>query len=521
MKPWIGRVVATAALCGGAAPCPALTPAGVWKDLTGALARQELTVSAASESETAQRLTISDIVLSARKPGFSLSARIGTLTLSATADGSVSITLDPEIPVDLTQTLSSGEKLDATVVVSHSGTGVSVTEENGETRVDLRTDTLEATGRSFRGDDRSLPVRAQVALRDFSASRTWSALPYAEVTEEASAATLALSVDAGAASGPGGLSARIAIGDLAASATQSGPAAEARGDLGTLLRQGMASQGSARFGPTEFSLDIRGDRAEISASGHLSGGENALSLTPARMLYEVTYSGLDLALAGSGLPMPKASFSLGKARLRAAAPSQQGIAPASIEMRIEFEALAAGEDFWKQFDPEALLPRDPVTLIVEIGGAARWLVDIFDVAAVAARARAGRSPAEVSALRIDRFALSALGAELSGSGAATAATAMPGTPPRAVGQASFRLAGGMALLDRLVALALVSERQAEALRTAAGLLTRPGEGEDVLTTRIERLPGSALTVNGSPVPFPAPVPGESPGNSSTRNETTP
>ena len=71
--------------------------------------------------------------------------------------------------------------------------------------------------------------------------------------------------------------------------------------------------------------------------------------------------------------------------------------------------------------------------------------------------------------------------------------------PALVGALDLSLVGGVALLDKLVAMGLVPQDQAMGARMMMGLFTVPGEGEDSLTSRIEFTEEGGILANGQQI----------------------
>jgi len=147
------------------------------------------------------------------------------------------------------------------------------------------------------------------------------------------------------------------------------------------------------------------------------------------------------------------------------------------------------------FDPMAQLPRDPATLILDISGAARMLVDIFDPS----RPPTMPTPGELHALDLNELQLTFGGAELTGDGAFTFDNTDMVTYdgfPKPLGSVSLKLLGGNGLLDKLIAMGVVPEEQAMGVRMMAGLFANAGPGPDELNSTIEVREDGGLYANG-------------------------
>ncbi|MGB3409461.1 MAG: DUF2125 domain-containing protein, partial [Jannaschia sp.] len=112
-----------------------------------------------------------------------------------------------------------------------------------------------------------------------------------------------------------------------------------------------------------------------------------------------------------------------------------------------------------------------------------------------ARASAG-APGELKTLDLNPLQVSLAGAELTGEGSVEFPT--PGPVPQPVGSVTLSLTGGLALIDKLVALGFLPPEQAAFAKGMAGVVARP-VGEDALESLIEFTPGGGITANGMPL----------------------
>ncbi|SLN68982.1 hypothetical protein PEL8287_03841 [Roseovarius litorisediminis] len=160
--------------------------------------------------------------------------------------------------------------------------------------------------------------------------------------------------------------------------------------------------------------------------------------------------------------------------------------------------LEMNQDVWATFDPEAQLPRDPMTVTIDLAGKLKVLTDLVDFAALSETA--GKiAPIQPAALEIRKVLLSAVGASLTGDGAFTfdaSDTESFGGMPRPEGRVELGLTGANTLLDTLVSMGLLPEDQAMGARMMMGLFATPGQGEDTLNSTIEVNEQGHVLANG-------------------------
>jgi hypothetical protein len=183
-------------------------------------------------------------------------------------------------------------------------------------------------------------------------------------------------------------------------------------------------------------------------------------------------------------------------------PSTPTDAAQPMDLTLALRDFTLGEEIWSLFDPSGQLPRDPATLVLDLGGQMRLLGDIFSEEAM----EAGEAPAEVTELDLEELRLAVAGALLTGEGAFTFDWEAPGPfgpgSPAPDGEVNLRLEGGQALLETLVGMGLLPEEQAMMVRMMTGMLARPApDGGDVLLSDITVQPDGTVLANGAPLPF--------------------
>ena len=166
--------------------------------------------------------------------------------------------------------------------------------------------------------------------------------------------------------------------------------------------------------------------------------------------------------------------------------------PLGFDLGARLSRLAASEAIWTAADPEGIFPRDPMSFSLAMSGLMAEFPDL-------AGAVMGQTPpVEVLAFALDELLLSGLGVELTGSGDLTFDPADRVTfdgLPAPEGILTFSATGLNALIDRFVASGLVPMTDLTGLRLGLAFIAKPGEGTDVLSTRIE-FRDKALYLNG-------------------------
>ncbi len=550
--------VVGAGILGAGAASADVTAEQVWADWKAVVGRSGQSLTAGSEELAGGTLTVRDIVVTDELPDGTVTATIAEVVLAEQGDGTVRITPSPEYRVLTRRRPAGSDPIDLEIVLGHSGLEL-VASGDAERRTYLyRADSmtlmmdelaiegamvpadirLEGSGVSgsttllmtdtefgFEGESTvetaSLAAVTETARSGETVSVTadlaglsWSGTFDAARPAGADPAPDAPPVDAmdfegttriasadlrvattGAASGETvGFSARVEDLETGASMDVSGMGAEP--EFEALVKAGLASRLGLSYGRLTFDFAAEGGAETAAGSGLAESGALVLDISDGRLLYEGRATGTEGRFTGSGLPVPEIAYAVDEAAMRLDGPVVATDAPQDFALLYAVRGLTLSEDLWQMFDPARNLPRDPLTLALELSGQGRWLIDVLNEEAAA---DISGEEGEIAALSIDTVEISGAGASLTGSGAFTFDNADRTTfegMPRPEGALDLRIVGASALIDRLVAMGLLPPEQAMGTRMMLGLFARPGEGEDTLTSKIEVNAAGEVLANG-------------------------
>ncbi len=162
---------------------------------------------------------------------------------------------------------------------------------------------------------------------------------------------------------------------------------------------------------------------------------------------------------------------------------------------IKLDGLTVNEEAWAVVDPDKVLPRDPATIALDVKGMAA-----MDLGAVIDSGDSGGTPdplPSIETLDIADLKLAVAGALMTGTGAFTFDNSTGVPVPR--GAADVSLTGGNALIDGLVAIGVVPEDQAASARMMMSMFMAPGDGADMMVSKLEARDDGGIYVNGQRV----------------------
>jgi hypothetical protein len=264
--------------------------------------------------------------------------------------------------------------------------------------------------------------------------------------------------------------------------------AAAMGDMAAALKAGFATDSRFSYGAGSLEFDFADGPQTGKGNATVAGGDIAFAMNAERLNYGGGARDVQLTVSSSDMPFPELTTSYAEAAFNLIMPVSKADEPGDFSILTRLVDFRIGDDVWALVDPGNVLPRDPATIIVDAAGKLKWLVDIMDPAQTDAM-DGQEVPAEFHALDVKELKVSAVGTELTGSGAFTFdnsdTTTFPGMP-LPTGQLDLKLVGANGLLDKLIQLGYVPEDQAMGARMMMGLFAKAVEGEpDTLTSTLE------------------------------------
>lgn len=259
-------------------------------------------------------------------------------------------------------------------------------------------------------------------------------------------------------------------------------------DMTKALKAGYRMENRLRFASGNFGTDLRESDGTTNIQAGLADGDLTASLGRDGIGYALVTGASRAVLQLPALPVP-AEIGLTELRIAASGPVEPGVAAQPFAAAVRLAGLNLSEGVWAIFDPSSVLPRDPMAIVLDLAGKAQLSGGLFD----AATADAETLPVDLEALNVNELRLSALGAEITGKGAATLLGEGEHAIP--VGAGDLQLKGLNGLIDKLVGMGLLPQEEAMGLRMSLSLFTVP-IGEDSAKSRVEADAEGNVRVNG-------------------------
>lgn len=450
------------------------------------------------QSRSGDTLTVDSLVATIAVPDGSMEITVGGAMFRELGDGTVEITYPDEIPFAISGTSAEGEPFDLEASIRQTNTRTVASGIPEELRYDFASDSFVVT-------DLRIMTPGDAEMPDMDVDITLTGLTgFMEFvgggTVRDYVADFSFAGMTGSAAGTppegeeGSFEVKFDATDL--KVTYDGKVApqEPMSTPGEAILAGNVTRGTGTHGPITYSIIGDGPQGNFEVATAAASGDLEFSMDENGLDYGGTSRDVTLTMGGSVMPLPPLTFRMAESGGRLLMPLIPSEDSQDFALVMNFDGLEIDQMLWNMIDPVGQIPRDPATLVVDLGGEVVMTEDVFDPE-VAETMTA--PPGQINAVDINSIVLRLAGAELTGDGAFTFnnETGMP-VP---AGTLNMMLKGGNGLLDTLVGMGLVPEEQAMMARMFTGMFARPGTGPDTLVSTIEVQEDGAVLANGQRV----------------------
>ena len=479
-----------------------LTAKDVWSDWQGYIADMGYEISG-NETMSGNTLKISDIVYTVKVPDEDVTISITTreMSLIENGDGTVNITFPETQVMTVEVDAKNDENAKINLNYTQSGLAMIVSGDASNMTYDYSASSLEISLGSVEIDGNKMPegtAKAFFKLNDISGKTQMTSGTARTNSGIMKAGGLNYDISVNSPDGEGTFHISGTSENLSSDSNFTIPETNDNSDMRAMLNEGMAFDGTFSFGPGSYSINGAGDGAEFSAEGSSQGGGFDVAMDKTNLSYDFSIKGMTTAIISNQLPIP-VSFDIAKYGLNLNVPLGDTQDLQDFAAMLTLQDFTMADMLWSIFDPSGALPRDPATILVDLKGKARVLVDMFDPNIEEIMMSAKTPPAELHAVTLNNLLVSAAGAELSGAGDFSFDNndlVTYGGLPAPSGTLDLKLVGINGLMDKLSAMGLIGEQEVMGARMGMGMLAVTGEGEDTLISNIEMTPDGQILANG-------------------------
>ncbi|MDP4033207.1 MAG: hypothetical protein Q8P60_10220 [Pseudorhodobacter sp.] len=481
---------ALVALIAGNAALADVTPEQVWQNWQNLSASYGQAITASSAERSGDTLLVRGVSVTAEQDGMSVAVNVGEVAFTDIGDGSVNITMSDQYPVDMIFPPAQGdtEPTGAKLTISHPGLVMRASGSDIETRYDYTVPTLSMVVSEIQGVDADkVNLTAAFGLTGMTGNYIITGTGDRALSSSVAADGLSLNVAATDPEGGGKFTMTAAMADLAGNSTGKLIAGVDLTDMAAALRAGFATDATFSYGQTDYSLDFADATQTMASKGSVAGGDFSVAMDKTRLAYGAGSRDVAITVSGSDIPFPEVVVKFAESAFDILMPVSKSDTVADFSMLTKLVDLTISDDVWSMFDPMANLPRDPVTVVFDAKGTGKLSVDLLDPDAM--QSLGDTAPGEVNSIEVTDLTVKAVGAALTGSGAATFdntdLVSYDGLPAP-TGRFDVKVVGANGLMDKLVQMGLLPEDQLMGFRMMLGMFAKGVEGEvDTMVSVLE------------------------------------
>ncbi|MBL4751129.1 MAG: DUF2125 domain-containing protein [Amylibacter sp.] len=224
-------------------------------------------------------------------------------------------------------------------------------------------------------------------------------------------------------------------------------------------------------------------------------GAGAFSLKDSVASVSATSNDVSYNVIAAGMGMPPIQFDIKEAVVNVVVPLDNVDESKPANYKIALDGLVLSDQVWGMFDAKGLLPRDEISLDIDLSANMRWLKKLADIDL---KDQNQSPPLEADSATINALNLKIAGAELITSGEVQINNSQ--FPPVPDGTVNVSLKGAFGLLTKLTEMGLVPAQNAMMIQGMSGMFFKPGnDGEDHLISTIVMTKDGRISANGMPL----------------------
>lgn len=478
-----------ALLLGSTAAMADVTAEQVWEAWSKQYTAYGYNLSDAGTAREGDTLVVRELSLKQEVEGSSFDLTIPEVRLREVGDGTVEVTASEDIRAVAASTIEEGPDVNMDISIRQAGsvTLVSGTPEALSYALTAPEVVIELDQTQV-GSEENAPVKVWMSMQGITGTYDVAGTDSQEVDSNFRVSGVKLTASGADPESGGTFAIDGQISDIQMTSASLLPAGVSFEDLPAALTAGAKMSANATYGASSFSAEGTDGENSTKLNGTAQSGQFAFALAPETVTYTASALDQNFEVTSAQMPFP-ITGAIANSSFDMAIPLAASDTPQPFNGKIALEGLSVSDQLWGMFDPQALLPRDPATLIIDLEGTAKPLVTLYTIDPASPAA----PPFEMDSLKIKQLRLALAGAELTGTGdltfPPTAGTPMP------VGAVDLGLVGAKGLMDKLVTMGFVQQDQAMFAQMMLGLYAVP-TGDDAVTSKIEFKEGGEILANG-------------------------
>ena len=468
-----------------------------WKDFSTSMGQ---TMTAGSEEMAGDTLTVSNVAMTTKTATGSVEGSIEFIAFKELGDGTVEVTMANEYPIAINQKVEGEDPVEVELTIKQTGLKLIASGTNADISNVLNADDITISLDNVSGMPDGAKLAVAISIKSLAGTYAVKSGAGKQIASDLSAASLTFDVNV---SDPTTSSDFTMTGTMAGIASKSNatmPKDTDLADMAAALKAGFATDGGFAYGKTVYNFDFKDATSTGKAAGSVASGSIDVAFNADALRYNVSSLGTDITVSSSDMPFPEVNAKIAELAFGLMMPVAMSEEPKPFSFLTKIVGLSVSDEVWGIFDPAAVLPRDPATIVLDLSGQAKWLIDIF---AQDPANPTTQTPGELNALTLNQLQVAFGGANLTGTGDFTFDNSDLVTfdgMPKPTGMLDAKLVGGNGLIDKLIQMGLLPEDQAMGARMMLGMFAAAVEGsEDTITSKIEMKADGSIFANGQQI----------------------
>lgn len=487
-----------ALFCASAAQAD-VTAEQVWQDWKDYYAQVGQTVSVGSETREGDALVARDVKFSSENAESRSEGTIAEVRLQEKGDGTVEITLSKEIPVAVHATPTEGKASDVKMIFTNSDLKVIASGTPESTDYDYTATELGLSMDEAKVDGSEAPVKMQLTAKGNKGKYHSEKGEGRTLSSDLSTEAISFAITGAEPESGGTFNMTGVLNGATGTGSMTLPPDADMAKMNAAMQAGLSVLADFSYADGSYKLEGTGPDGDFTVDSTGGAGKLSIAMSKDGLSYSGDAADSKMTVTSPSIPFP-IEAAVAQTAFSLAMPVSKSDAAQPAQLVMKIVDLKISDALWNMVDPGSQLPRDPATLVIDLSGAIRPLIDLFDAEQSAALTGEGSDPAapppspfEVSEAKINQLQLKAVGAELTGTGAVTFDNSA--VPPKPLGAIDLNLTGANALMDKLVAMGLVPADQIMGVRMMMGMFTVP-TGDDAVTSKLEFKEDGGIYANG-------------------------
>lgn len=491
--------LATATVLAAGSASADVTARDVWDGWKAMSAFTGQVMTAGGEETEGNALVLNDVTTTMEVEGQKTVSTLDWIRMEELGDGTVEVTLSPEQRVTGEMQTEPGKSGKYVMTLTYNDAKILASGTPERMVQDYTVGSMTLSQGDITVEGEAIPMKIGFTANDLTGSYVTENTEDAKLrmTGDGTAEDMTLRIE-----GTDPQNGAEFMIDVAAT----GVGAEFAGDMVNMVAGANPFASGASF---DIDLDFESvtsvmDVDEDGETVHIEGTGGAATLDMAisadQISYATTSEGVNYKFSSSEIPLPDLTASIDSSEGKLVFPTSKSDIAEDFEFLVSMKGLSLDDRLWLMMDPGNVLDHGPASLIIDMTGKVKMLVDVLS------DPESLEDPegefGELEALTLRDLQLTVAGAELTGAGDFTfdsTKTEMLDGFPQPSGAVNLKLVGGNTLLDNLVKMGLVPEDQVMGVRMMMAMFAVPGDAPDTMTSKIEFTDEGKILANGQPL----------------------